>query len=301
MKKGLIIKIISKFCYVEVDDQIYETESRGVFRYQEISPIVGDNVIIDKIDEKNKKAIIIEIAKRKNELIRPRVANIDQMAIITALIKPRLSSYLLNKYLALIEYYNIEPLLIFTKKDLVTEKEQKVLDLVTAYKNLEYKVVIISNKNPDEQFKVLKTFLDNKLTVFAGQSGAGKSSTLNQLDLKLNIKTQEISSKMERGKHTTTYNEILDLGYGKVIDSPGFSTFDINSLQPYELARSFHFLKLWAKECKFRRCLHYYEIDCRVKIALDNQELDLQIYQDYVKMINELKRGYKNEKNKNFS
>ena len=217
---GRIIKILSNDYTVKYDEGIIVCKVRGKFRSLSLTPLVGDFVKFDK----NKK-YIMEILHRKNELVRPPVSNIDQVIIITSVKDPDFSSNLLDKLLVILEYNKIKPIICFSKLDLLTNKEE-INKYIEYYKKY-YDVYL--NTEVDKIKKVFK----NKLTVFTGQSGAGKSTLLNKINPNLNLKTDEISYALGRGKHTTRHVELLELEDGMVADTPGFSalTFNMNNIE----------------------------------------------------------------------
>ena len=273
--KGQVYKVISGFYDVLCDDKMYRVRGSGNLRNQEESPLVGDYVIFEP------KGFITEILERKNSLVRPKVANIDQVIIVQSYIFPNYSSLLLNKFLAIIEANNIKPIIIFTKIDLTKETH------LQEYKNQGYETYEISNNNLNT-LKVLKNVFKNKLSVFTGQTGAGKSSTINSL-ANTDLKTQEISKYLNRGKHTTRVVEIIPWLSGKLVDTPGFSSLEFN-LSKLKLARSYHDFKKYSQYCKFpRTCLHNKEKECGIKTAVKNKIITKQRYEDYLKILMEIK------------
>ena len=209
---GRITKLISNDYTVKTNENKYICKARGKFRNDKIKPIVGDLV---EFDEKNN--YILKVLERKNELVRPPVANIDQAFIITSVKDPDFSTNLLDKFLVIIEYNNITPIICFTKLDLLNKDElSKLNEYIKYYKKIGYTVLL----NTD--YEELKKLFKSKISIFTGQSGAGKSTLLNNLDANLNIKTDEISYALGRGKHTTRHVELLDLYDGLVADTPGF-------------------------------------------------------------------------------
>ncbi|WP_368486813.1 ribosome small subunit-dependent GTPase A [Spiroplasma sp. DGKH1] len=291
-KQGIIVKLISEFCYVKVknDSVIYECKAKGIFRHQKLVPIVGDKVKIEV--QPNEKGIIIEITARKNELYRPKIANIDQVIIICAIKEPDFNSYLLDKYLALIEYKDLTPIIVFTKKDLVVPTDPIYESYLNCYAKLGYQTCFISNKVLDPvAWANFEKLLANKISVFTGQTGSGKSSTLNSLLNEDIIKTQSISKALGRGKHTTTTTELYDVLGGMIADSPGFSSFDIKGFTKKDLAISYQNFAKYSSECKFRGCLHDQEPGCKIKELVENHQIPMFFYQDYLKILGELERG----------
>ncbi len=275
IKDGQVIKIIAGFYDVKsFDNKIFRLRGSGILRDNNIVPLVGDYV------EFKNDQLLIKIKPRKNELIRPKVANIDQVIIVTALSNPSFSSLLLDKMLAMIESQSIAVVIIFTKNDL--GNQQPYYD----YQSQGYQCFIVNNHDNLTNWNNIKNILKNKLTVFTGQSGAGKTSLLNNL-FNLSNKTSEISKALNRGKHTTRVVEIFENDDMKIIDTPGFSSFTIN-LTKEELSKSYFDFKNWSKLCEFNSCLHYKEKNCEVKNQLKIKNLLNSRYENYIKMLLEI-------------
>ena len=273
---GRIVKIISNSYSVSSKDKIYNCIPRGKFRYEGLTPLVGDIV---KFDEKNN--YILDVLKRKNSLIRPSVANIDQLIILVSLKKPDFDAYLLDKLLILAEFNNIKPVICLSKLDLLTDEEiDELRPIINYYRNM-YTVVI--NKDTDEVLKVL----DNKINVFTGQSGAGKSTLLNSLDSNLNLKTDEISLALGRGKHTTRHTELMSIGSGWVADTPGFSSLDLIDMTKSDIRDNFIEFQENRHKCKYKDCMHIKEDNCEIKRMVDNEEILESRYNNYLKFIKE--------------
>ena len=270
---GKIIKQISNDYTVQTD-KIHICKPRGKFRNMNITPLVGDEVVINDED------YILEIMPRKNELKRPPIANIDKAIIITSLKSPDFSSNLLDKLLTIIEYNNIKPVIIFTKKDLLTEEEYKILkQYIEYYKKIGYEVYL-----NDELDKIRKIFKDS-VSVFTGQSGAGKSTLLNKLDITLNLKTNEISKALNRGKHTTRHTELLEIAGGLVADTPGFSAIDFNDMTSDDIRDNFIEFNKYRDECEFRDCSHTHERKCKIKEKVEDGTILKSRYENYLKFI----------------
>ena len=275
--KGQIIKIISNLYTVDIDGKIYECHSRGKFRNLNITPLVGDNVIIDTDNN-----YILEVMTRRNSLVRPLVANIDQAFVITSVKQPDFSTNLLDKLLTVLEINNIDAIICITKYDLLKRHEKKeIKKYLKYYKKLGYKVV----KNTE--IRKIKRMFKNKTTVFTGQTGAGKSTLINKLDKKLNLETGEISKALGRGKHTTRHVELLKLYKGKVLDTPGFSSIDLSNYNKEEIKNSFvEFIK---NPCPYKDCNHLNEKECFIKKLVSDGKILESRYDNYKKFIKEAK------------
>jgi len=273
--EGRIIKNISNDYYVKSDCNTYICKARGLFRNEKIIPLVGDIVEFDE-----KKKYIEKIKSRKNYLIRPSLANIDQLIIVTSVKNPSLDTNLLDKLLTISSYNNIKPIICFTKLDLLEEKEIKEVNTyLKYYEQIGYKVITNENK-----FK-FKKILKDKLTVFTGQSGAGKSTLLNLLDETLNLKTNEISLSLGRGKHTTRHIELYEIYDGLVADTPGFSSLDFDNMTKFDIRDNMNEMFDCIKKCEYRDCMHLNEKNCEVKRRLENGQILKSRYQNYIKFI----------------
>jgi len=271
--EGQIVKIISNLYTVNSNGKIYECHSRGKFRNENITPLVGDFV---KFDEEN--SYILEILPRKNRLERPMVSNVDQGLIVTSLKEPDFSTNLLDKLLVIMEYKKIKPIICLTKNDLLKGNEKKeIKEIIKYYKKLGYKVLYNTNT-----FRIKRLF-KNKTTVFTGQSGAGKSTLLNRLNKKLSLETGEISHALGRGKHTTRFVQLLELFGGKVVDTPGFSMIEFNDMSKEELRDSFIEFKKFP--CPYKDCMHLTEGECMVKQSVKNKKILESRYENYKKFI----------------
>lgn len=272
--RGKIVKIISNDFTVVSNNKYYVCKSRGKFRNLNITPIVGDNV---EFDEKNN--YIMNILPRKNTLIRPMVANIDQVFIITSCKHPDLDLNLLDKLLVTIEFNNIKPIICFSKLDLLDSNELENINKIKSYyEKIGYQVFY--NNETDK----IKICFKDKISVFTGQSGAGKSTLLNKLDNDLNIKTDEISLALGRGKHTTRHVELLNILGGLIADTPGFSSLDFKDMTKSDIRDNFIEFNLYREDCQYKDCMHDKEDDCEIKRKLGNDIL-LSRYENYIKFI----------------
>ena len=276
--EGIIIKNISNDYLVRCNDQDYLCKARGKFRQMKQSPLVGDRVIIDKDN-----CYILEILSRKNYLIRPSVSNIDQAIIVVSVKRPELDTYLLDKLLTIISYSNIEPIICFTKLDLLNEiEEDNINKYIDYYKKIGYSVVI--NSDRESILRLLK----DKITVLAGQSGAGKSSLINRLDSSLELKTDDISLALNRGKHTTRHTELYEINHGYIVDTPGFSDISFMGMSKIDIRDNMREMFDFLHDCKYRDCLHVKEDGCCVIEKVHDGEILESRYQNYCSFLKEV-------------
>ena len=286
MERGRIIKALSGFYYVKSGDKIYRCQGRGVFRNQKISPLVGDFVEFERRDYE--EGYIMRIEPPSTELIRPPIANIDQAIIISSARSPEFSPILLDRFLVLVEYKQIQPVIFITKADLLSDKEKEtILHYQKVYKNIGYPVELLSVKDKDG-LPDLGHYFKGKVTVFAGQSGVGKSSLLNALVPSLTLATNEVSESLGRGKHTTRHVELIEAFDGLIADTPGFSSLELTEIDPDELTDCFPEMANRKEQCKFRGCLHDKEPACAVKQAVDNEQIASFRYENYLRFLNEI-------------
>ena len=287
MPEGKIVKALSGFYYVFSDNKVIQCRSRGVFRKNKVNPLVGDEVIFQA--ENNLEGYILEVKERKNSLVRPPVANVDQAILVFSATEPDFSTALLDRFLVLIEFNQIRPIICITKIDLMTEAEKQSLEqVVQDYERAEYDVILTSSET-DEGLEELIPFLNGVITVFAGQSGVGKSSLLNALRPDLELKTDQISNHLGRGKHTTRHVELIPIGDGLVADTPGFSSLEFTDIEQEDLNNCFPEIRKLSEACKFRGCLHLAEPKCAVKKGLENGEVPSFRYQHYKEFLEEIK------------
>ena len=271
---GKIIKQISNDYTVKLDNKLIVCKARGKFRKLGITPLVGDNVVVD-VDN----SYILEILKRKNELERPSVANIDQAVIVTSVKIPDFSTNLLDKLLTVIEFNNIKPIICFTKLDMLNKKELEDIRVIQDYyRKIGYEVY----DNTDEN---LKNIFKDKITVFAGQSGAGKSSLLNRLDSSLNLEIGEVSVALGRGRHTTRHTELIEVLDGLIADTPGFSAIDFNGMSKSDIRDNFIEFNEYKEYCEYKDCMHVNEKVCAIKNNIQNNNILKSRYDNYLKFI----------------
>ena len=286
--QGKIIKGIAGFYYIYAEnDEIYECKAKGIFRKDKQKPLVGDNVEIEVLDEQEKEGSVTAILPRKNSLIRPAVANVDQAFVIFAMENPKPNFMLLDRFLIMMEKENVPAVICFNKKDLAKQEELELL--YETYKSCGYDVIFSSTFN-GEGLDEIREILKGKTTVVAGPSGVGKSSIINILNPEANMETGDVSRKIERGKHTTRHSELFSIDYDSyIMDTPGFSSLYVNDFEKEELKYYFPEFDPYEGTCKFIGCDHIHEPDCAVKMAVEEGRIHKIRYEDYVEMYEELK------------
>ena len=269
--EGIIIKNISNDYLVKSENCEYLCRPRGKFRNMKLIPLVGDKVLFDE-----EKQYLLEIMDRKNSLIRPSVANIDQALIVSSVKKPNLDTNLLDKLLTIIIYNKIEHVFFFTKLDLLNDEERKEIDnYISYYRSVGYTVV--TNEKRDNFRHLFK----DKITVLTGQSGAGKSSLLNLFDSSLDLKTDEISIALNRGKHTTRHTELYEVMDGYIVDTPGFSSVDFRGMKAQDIRDNMKEMFDNLHNCKYRDCMHIKEDDCYVIELVNSGKILKSRYDNY--------------------
>lgn len=301
MKSGRIVKALSGYYYVEPEEHEAQQETgetiqcraRGVFKLRGISPLVGDRIQYELTD--NGEGTVVEILPRSSELIRPPVANVDVAVLVFALQEPALSFQLLDKFLVHTESAGLDAVICITKCDLASEASgesgaaQLLADTERIYGALGYSVIQTSSKR-QEGIQSVAQQLKDRVSVFAGQSGVGKSSLLNAIVPGLQLQTNEISMKLGRGKHTTRHVELVKLpGGGLAADTPGFSQLDFLQVEAEGLSDCFIEFRSYAEKCRFRGCLHLHEPDCSVRAASEQGEIAASRYDHYIQFLLEIK------------
>lgn len=276
MKTGKIIRIISNLYTVNIDGENIDCQARGKFRQEKITPLVGDYC---EIDVENK--YIMRILPRKNYLLRPSIANVDIVLIVTSLKKPDYSPYLLDKLLALATLNQMKPMICFTKEDLLNDQELKEFkEIKRYYQSIGYQTFT------NQELSSIKNALKQKVVVVTGQTGAGKSTLLNKLNPNLTLKTSPISEALNRGVHTTRHTEIYNIDDFFIADTPGFSALDLKGYSKEEIRNSF---KEFANfPCKYRDCNHQKEEICGVKDAVLNKDIMKSRYDSYITLLSEV-------------
>ena len=286
--QGKIIKGIAGFYYVYGENEVlYECKAKGVFRKDNQKPLVGDNVEITVLNEQKREGNLTRILPRKNSLIRPAVANVDQAFVIFAMDNPKPNFMLLDRFLIMMEQADIPAVICFNKKDLATEKETQ--ELYQTYQSCGYQVLLTSaleEEGIDEIHRILK----GKTTVVAGPSGVGKSSLTNLLQAEVQMETGEISRKLKRGKHTTRHSQVIPVGENTfLMDTPGFSSLYLTDMEEQDLKDYFPEFRKYEDQCRFQGCRHIHEPDCGVKKALAEHKISQLRYEDYLGLYDELK------------
>lgn len=285
MPRGMIVKGISGFYYVKTENIILECKARGKFKNKKITPLVGDMV---EISLQNGGCVIDDILPRKTELVRPPAANVDQAVVVFAAARPDPKYELLDRFLLLCEYNSLDVVICINKIDLADREE--IDRMLLPYRDGGYMVLYTSTLT-GKGIEELKGVLKDRITVFAGPSGVGKSSLLNSLQPSFSVKTGEISEKIGRGKQTTRHTELLELkDGGYVLDTPGFSSLDIDFIDKMELQQLFPEFSDFIDLCRFTGCSHVAEPDCAVKDAVSKKSINVSRYESYVRLFNELKK-----------
>ena len=286
--QGKIIKGIAGFYYIHAEDnEVYECKAKGIFRKDNRKPLVGDNVEITVLNEEEKEGSVTSILPRRNSLIRPAVANVDQAFLIFAMENPKPNFLLLDRFLIMMEQQEIPAVICFNKKD-VGEKEE-MEKLYEIYTGCGYRVVLSSTyegEGMDEIHEILK----GKTTVVAGPSGVGKSSITNCMQGEVQMETGEISKKLKRGKHTTRHSQVIPVEKNTfLVDTPGFSSLYLTDMKEEELRDYFPEFVMYEPQCRFQGCMHIHEPGCAVKKALSEGKISQQRYDNYLALYEELK------------
>lgn len=284
---GKIIKGIAGFYYVLVESAVYECKAKGIFRKEKKKPLVGDNVEIEVLDSEEMTGNLVSILSRKNELIRPAVANVDQAMVIFALESPKPNIALLDRFLLMMEWQQVDTVICFNKEDLADQGEAERLSSI--YENCGYQVLVCSAER-EEGVDAVKDILKGKTTVVAGPSGVGKSSLTNLLQENVLMETGEISQKLKRGKHTTRHSQVIPVNEDTfLMDTPGFSSLDTIDVQKEELRFYFPEFEDYEGKCRFNGCQHMNEPDCAVKAAVEDGSINKSRYENYMMFYEELK------------
>ncbi len=288
MPLGIILKGIGGFYYVkeETNKEIYECKARGIFRKNSIIPLPGDKVMFSILDEQEKLGSIDQILPRSSELMRPAIANIDQIVIIVAVKAPSTDFMLLDKLLITAEKKRLRAIICINKIDLGDELANEIRDI---YSSVGYKCIEVSSVN-NIGYELLQEELKNHTSVFAGQSGVGKSTILNRIMNSWIMETGSVSEKIERGRHTTRHAEILELKHGGyVADTPGFSSFELENIRYIELENYYPEFRHYLNTCKYTSCSHISEPECHILEAVKRGEINSSRFQRYSQLYKMLK------------
>jgi ribosome biogenesis GTPase / thiamine phosphate phosphatase len=279
---GTIVKGIAGFYYVKVQDEVIECKARGKFRFDELTPIVGDKV---QISSEKGKGVIEKVLPRTTELIRPVVANVSQAFVVFAIKNPDINLDLLNRFLVLCEYNSLKIVVCINKTDLASKED--ILEITRILQGTGYDIIYLKAKE-GEGLEDIITRLSNNVTVLCGPSGAGKSTLINNLSGRKLMETGEVSEKIGRGKHTTRHSELIQINDGFLVDTPGFSTIDMDFIDKEKLQLCFPEFAEYLGNCRFSGCLHHKEPGCAVKKALEEGNINNIRYEFYIKTLEEL-------------
>lgn len=285
--QGIIIENISNLYRIKSENKIYEATARGKFKQNEITPVVGDNVEFEILDEENRKAVIEEIGERKVYIKRPKLANITQIIFVVSSKDPKPDLLMLDKQLAFAEFLKINSVIVLNKTDL--DKKEAFKEIKKIYEKIGYKVIITDAKNK-QGIEELKAEMKNNINAFSGNSGVGKSTLINGIFDKDITEEGEISKRNKRGKNTTTSIKLYEIDDNTYIaDTPGFSTFDISEIESKNLEKYFREFKENIINCEFVGCTHIKEENCGIKTAIQEGKIDISRYNRFCKIYNELK------------
>ncbi len=285
--QGLITENIANLYRIKSNNKTYEANARGKLKKEEITPVVGDKVEIEILDEENKKAVINEIMPRTTYVKRPKISNITQIILVVSSKNPKPDLLLLDKQLAFAEYLGIKPIIVLNKIDL--DKKEELKEIEEIYKKIGYKVIkTIAKQN--EGIKKLKEDLKGNINAFSGNSGVGKSTLINSIFQNSMTQEGEISQRNKKGKNTTTSIKLYEIDKDTYIaDTPGFSTFDISEIEYKNLEKYFIEFREEIEKCEFVGCTHIKEEKCGIKEAVKNGKIDEARYQRFCKIYEELK------------
>lgn len=288
MIEGIIIKGIGGFYYVKTENNIIECRARGIFREENLTPLIGDRVEI-RINEEDNTGYVEKILPRKTQLIRPPVANVTQAMIVMSIKKPDINTWLLDRFIVMAEREKLKILICINKLDLDPKNAE---ELINMYRDIGYNVIGTSTKmnlGIDE----LRENLNNNISVFAGPSGVGKSSLLNAINKDFKLETGDVSAKTRRGRHTTRHVELLELNKTSfVLDTPGFGSLHLNFIDDEsELKDYFIEIKKYGEDCRFVSCLHGNEPDCAVKKQVEEGKIHKERYKNYLDFLQEIKKN----------
>lgn len=284
--KGQIRKALSGFYYVYSKGQTFQTRGRGNFRVRNTNPLVGDFVEFES--DNLKEGVLLSVEPRKNELVRPPIANLDSAVIVMSAVEPDFSTYLLDRFLVYLEAHHITPIIYITKTDLLDDSQLKEMcEYKKDYELLGYQV-ILSKFHEQSSLKRLLTYIGERSTVFIGQSGVGKSTLLNLLVPGLDIETGAISTALGRGKHTTRHVELIPVEGALIADTPGFSSVELKAIEESQLPLLFPDFVAHRDDCRFAGCMHVNEPSCRIKELVISGEIKQYRYDHYLQFLEEI-------------
>ncbi len=295
MMRGKIIRGVGGFYYIHPEDAdtgvLVECRAKGIFRSQNIKPLVGDDAKIEVLEGEDGRGSIVEILPRRNELLRPAAANVDQAAVVSSLSYPRTNFNLLDRFLLMMRTQDIPVVICFNKSD---DQDRRVIcDIVSQYEG-SGATILVTSAVTGEGIEDLRAILAGATTVMAGPSGVGKSSIMNVLFPEARMATGEISAKIRRGKHTTRHTEMFCIGAGTyIMDTPGFTSLRLPELEKEDLQAYYPEFERYRDECRFLGCTHIHEPDCGVRAALKRREIPAGRYENYRQFFKELARTRK--------
>jgi ribosome biogenesis GTPase len=286
--KGIIVKGIAGFYYVKTEEKIFQCKARGIFKKDGITPYVGDEVIIEKLDED--EAVINEILPRKNSFIRPPIANVDCFVIVAAAARPDPNPDIIDKFLVMAEQNHTDIIICINKIDLVTDEKRREIEEI--YQDI-YPLVSVCGKT-GQGLEELAGLMKGRKCALAGPSGTGKSTLLNRLQSKYTVETGAISEKTKRGKHTTRHVELFETNFGDLLfDTPGFTSFDVLEAEEDELHFLYPEMSALIGGCRYDNCRHLKEPDCCIREAVKQGKIHKSRYQSYVNQLKEIREKRK--------
>lgn len=285
--QGIIVGNISNQYEIEVENKTYEAVARGKFKIDEMSPVVGDKVEIEVVEEEKQTAVITKILPRENYIKRPKLANLTRLIFVVSAKMPKLDLLLLDKQLVFAEFLHIKPIIIINKIDL--EKEEVIEKIQKIYTDIGYPV-LVTNASKKQGIEEVRKVLKGQISAFSGNSGVGKSTLLNAIFERDLTKEGMISTKNKKGKNTTTAIQLYKIDETSYIaDTPGFSTFDVYEIESKDLYTYFKEFKEEERNCQFVGCTHIKETKCGIRQALEEGRIATERYQNYIKIYEDLK------------
>ncbi|MEG2016901.1 MAG: ribosome small subunit-dependent GTPase A [Clostridium sp.] len=282
--QGVIVKGIGGLYYVDCEEKVIECKARGKFRHKGLSPMIGDEVVVEDDHDHEGMGIITEILDRKNQLLRPAVSNVTQAFVVVSSKNPDLNVTLLYMFLLLCEYNKVRPIVCFNKMDIESENSKTIGEML---EKSGYEVLYLQGKY-GVGIEGLKARIHDNITVFCGPSGVGKSTILNKVLGREVMKTGDISNKLKRGKHTTRHSELVRVEGGFLVDTPGFSSLELDFIEKDELKYLLPEFEPFNEECKFNNCVHFKEPGCKVKEMVEAGKINESRYEFYIKTLEEI-------------